>query len=492
MGDFLCFDLGTTKIKSALISYDGNIIYSSEEKAITYSDDKGVYQKPEDYFDIVVSEIKEIKKRYPLHLRKAESLICSGQMAGILGIDKNWEVAFPWTYSIDTRANSYLSEIEDAMGSKIRKSSGGIPFMAAKMKWIKENFSKDYKKIYKFVNLTTYVAGRICNLLGDDAFIDYSVLSMNGLADIKEGRWNSKICSKLDIDINKLPNILRPFECVGYIDKNKFSTEEDIKVLVGVGDQIAGFIGAGVINKGDLVDVSGTYTVLGYCTDSFITDYKNKIISSIFSGIDGIYYHLSVVAVGGYVYSWFKEKFGYDDKKNPVQIKDTDGLYFIPHIGGRSSPSQPYYEGTWMGIKWHHDLDSFYISLLESIGYEFSYVLNWVKELNNLKEDSIGEIKVIGGGSKNSIWNSIKSNILNLKYLVMKEVPFEIIGSFMIAKYGINLKGGYKQLIKNKVISVDEEVHPEKERVEFYKKHKDKYIKIVDKIGEIYCDLNID
>ncbi|GAG64149.1 unnamed protein product [marine sediment metagenome] len=65
MGNFLCFDLGTTKIKSALISYDGNIIYSSEEKAKTYSDDEGVYQKPEEYFNTVVSEIKEIKKRYP-------------------------------------------------------------------------------------------------------------------------------------------------------------------------------------------------------------------------------------------------------------------------------------------------------------------------------------------------------------------------------------------------------------------------------------------
>lgn len=491
MGNFLCFDLGTTKIKSALISYDGNIIYSSEEKAKTYSDDEGVYQKPEEYFNTVVSEIKEIKKRYPSHLSKAESLICSGQMAGILGIDMNWEVVFPWTYSVDTRANSYLSEIEGSMGGEIRESSGGVPFMAAKMKWIKENFPKDYKKIYKFINLTTYVAGRMCNLSGDDAFIDYSVLTMSGLADIEKGRWNRKICSELGIDINRLPHILRPFECVGYIDKNRFGTEEDIKVLVGIGDQIAGFIGAGILDKNDLVDVAGTYTVLGYCTDSFIADYKNKIISSIFSGIDGIYYNLSVVAVGGYVYSWFKEKFNYDDKKNPVQIKDTDGLYFIPHIGGRSSPSQPYYEGTWVGIKWHHDLDSFYISLLESIGYELSYVLNWVKELNALREDSIREIKVIGGGSKNSIWNSIKSNILNLKYLVMKEVPFEIIGSFLVAKYGSNFKEGYKQLIKDNIISIDEEVYPQKERVNFYKKHIDKYIKVVDKIGKIYCDLNI-
>ncbi len=74
----------------------------------------------------------------------------------------------------------------------------------------------------------------------------------------------------------------------------------------------------------------------------------------------------------------------------------------------------------------------------------------------------------------------------------MKEIPFEIIGSFLIAKYGINLKEGYKQLIKNNIFLIYEEVHPKKDRVNFYKKQKDKYIKMVDKIGEIYCDLNID
>ncbi|MCD4670843.1 MAG: hypothetical protein K8S14_10405 [Actinomycetia bacterium] len=74
----------------------------------------------------------------------------------------------------------------------------------------------------------------------------------------------------------------------------------------------------------------------------------------------------------------------------------------------------------------------------------------------------------------------------------MKEVPFEVIGNFLIAKYGSNLKEGYRQLTENKIISVDKEVYPQKDRVEFYKKYKDKYIEAVDKIGKIYCDLNID
>ena len=51
----------------------------------------------------------------------------------------------------------------------------------------------------------------------------------------------------------------------------------------------------------------------------------------------------------------------------------------------------------------------------------------------------------------------------------MKESPFEVIGNFLIAKYGSNLKKGHKQLTDNKIISIDEEVYPQSNRVDFYK-----------------------
>lgn len=487
---YLNFDLGTTKIKSALINENGNFIYTSKRIAKTYYEGEAVFQKPGDYYNVVVDEIRKIKKVSPSQFKNVDSLICSGQMGGILGIDRNWKTVFPWTYSVDTRANRYLLEIEKKLSCKIRESSGGIPLVAAQIKWIKEEFPNDYKKIDKFINLTTYVAGKLCNLKPDSAFIDYSVLAMNGLADIKNGNWNRDICNILGIDLNKLPVIKKPYEVVGYINKELFKTRDDIKVLVGIGDQIAGFIGAGVVNKNDLVNVVGTYTVVGCCTDKFFPDADEKIISSIYSGIEDIYYQFAVVTVGGYLYNWFKENFKYDDSKAIKGKIDTDGLYFVPHIGGRLVPSQPYYEGTWFGIKWHHNLDSFYISLLESIGYESDFLLEKIKEKNRLDSKYLNEIKVIGGGSKNKTWNKIKASILNLKHKVMKNVSFEILGNFLIAKYGKDIKSGVKDLIKNRVISVVDEINPDEKETEYYKFHKKRYIEIVDKIGNIYKEFS--
>ncbi len=99
MGNFLCFDLGTTKIKSALLSYDGNIIYYSEEKAITYSDDKGIYQKPEEYYTAVEKQIKKIEKK---HKKTLKILIAS------YAADR-WQVSFQ---SIKTGKWCFLGHIQ--------------------------------------------------------------------------------------------------------------------------------------------------------------------------------------------------------------------------------------------------------------------------------------------------------------------------------------------------------------------------------------------
>ncbi len=82
--------------------------------------------------------------------------------------------------------------------------------MAAKIKWIKNDFPEEYKRSQKFINLTTYVTGRLAELSSDEAFIDHSVLAMNGLADIKKGAWNIDIIKDLDLDISKLPEIDLP------------------------------------------------------------------------------------------------------------------------------------------------------------------------------------------------------------------------------------------------------------------------------------------
>lgn len=491
MGNFLCFDLGTSKIKSAMVSDSGRILYFSEKMARTYDDGKLIYQKPEDYYNIVLEAIHKMRNKLPYDFKEVNCVICSGQMGGVLGIDEDWNVEFPWSYSVDKGYVKYLSEIEQRLGKEIRQKSGGTPTMAGKILWIRNEFPEAYKKINKFINLAGYVSGKICGLKAAQAFIDYSCLTMAGLADIQQNIWDSEICKKVGCDINNLPKIVRPYEVVGYIRKDVFGTKEDIKVLGGCGDQVAGFIGSGVIKSRDIVDVAGTYHVLGYCTDRYVADTKNEIVHSIYSGISDLYYQIAIVSVGGYTYKWFVEHFGYYNNKKleNLEVEPTQNLYFVPHLGGRISPSQPYFRGAWIGIEWSHDLNSFYSSLLEANGYELHYLLEIIRNLNGLTHSSFSEIKVIGGGAENKIENQIKANILNLKYIKPNNLPFEILGDFLIAKYQENVREGYGELLKNGVVWEEYVIKPEPEKVNIYNEKKKKYTKIISNLEELFHEI---
>jgi xylulokinase len=483
--NYLTFDLGTSKIKASLFNENADMLDFSETDSILY-DDHGIYQEPEDYLKSVIKSILNIKKNNPIEFEDVGYLITSGQMGGILGVDSKFHVVFPWTYSIDTRYLQYVYDFESRFANEMRQKSGGPPTIAAKIAWIRKDFPEKYSKISKFMNLMAYVSSKLCNLSAEDAFIDCTCLSMSGVADIVNLKWDEQLCEKTNTEIEKLPKIRLPYKEIGLISKNRFGTKNDIKVFAGCGDQIAGFIGSGLIGNNDIIDVSGTYNLIGYCCNKFIGDSKFNAFHSIYSGIGNIYYQLAVISAGGYTFDWFLKNFKYKPVKKISQYGIPSGIFLAPYLGGRYSPTQPYFKGSILNLDWNHTLHDIYAALLESGGYEINFFLDKLCHLNDLQRNIFTKIKVIGSGAENRIENYIKSNILNLGYLKLKKKAFENLGTFVIAKYKENAGQALNELAKKGIFAVEETTCPDLEVVKKYKNNTAKYKKIITSLEKLY------
>ena len=141
--NYLCIDLGTTKIKLSLFNENCDLIYSSEADSTIHKKNDLIFQNPDDYFFLIQKEIEKIKNIYKRDFVKINSIIFSGQMGGILGVGSNYEVIFPWTYSIDTAYLSYVYSLEQELGEKIRKKSGGPQLLQEKFVGLKINFLRN-------------------------------------------------------------------------------------------------------------------------------------------------------------------------------------------------------------------------------------------------------------------------------------------------------------------------------------------------------------
>jgi xylulokinase len=114
-----------------------------------------------------------------------------------------------------------------------------------------------------------------------------------------------------------------------------------------------------------------------------------------------------------------------------------DDPFFIPHLGGRNSPSQPLLRGSWAGLNWSHSAGHLYRALLEGVALEYCIYLQVLRTLN--PELAIHEIRVTGGGERSAVWNQLKADALQVEVVQVTRPEGAPLGAAILAGWGVGL-----------------------------------------------------
>jgi len=305
--------------------------------------------------------------------------------------------------------------------------------------------------------LANYVAGRMANLSGDDAFIDPSYLTFFGLSDTARRTWSDELSEMFDLPLDKLPRIVPATEIIGRLSPEAAQAcglAAGVPLVAGTGDQVAGAIGAGVIKSGQIYDVAGSFSVLATCLDRFLVDMRHGMLQSLAGPVsDDHWYPMTYVGGGGLTHRWFHDQFGAEERSqgekegtSAYQLLDAqaadlppgaEGLLFVPHLGGRACPSDPDIRGAWVGFTWTHRKPHFYRAVLESIAYDFAQALNVVREY--CPGVRFSEVRAIGGGARSDLWNQIKADVLGIPYVRLRRESVHTLGCAIIAGHAVGV-----------------------------------------------------
>jgi len=100
----ICVDLGTMGTKAAIVSKEGKILAKTlEESKLYYPKPGWVEQKPNEMFNSSLNTIKTVVKETGISSNNIAAIGISGQMAGIVGIDRNWEAVTHYDSWLDNR-----------------------------------------------------------------------------------------------------------------------------------------------------------------------------------------------------------------------------------------------------------------------------------------------------------------------------------------------------------------------------------------------------
>jgi xylulokinase len=488
MTAFIGVDIGTTGVRAGVYGEDFSLLGTGQEKSIIKKGPEGeLYQGADEIYTETASAVREAIENAGIDKKDITCLSFDGQMAGIMGIDERWNALTPYDSWLDTRCGEQVKKIKEKAYGLVVEKTGNIPSYnhGPKILWWKDNRKDIYEKVRSFIQPNAYVAGRLCGLKGQDAFIDWTYLHFSGFADNRKLKWADELTGLFDIHSDKLPRIVSPFTVNGSAlkeDAKLFGVPSGTPVAAGCGDTASCFLGTGAIEEGIAVDVAGTASVFALATDRFIKDISGTVYTAR-SVVKDIWYCMSYINGGGMNLEWFKDTFAaglsFDDLNKSIQDvpPGSEGLLFIPHLEGRAYPNNPAVRGQWRGFTRNHGLAHFYKSILEGIGYE--YALYKEKIMGILDQELSYSVRGVGGGAKSPDWNQIKADILGTQYCTINREDIGILGQGIIAAASVGFIKDIKRSIKD-IIKVEKVFSPDKKKEETYVDFIRKYQKLLD------------
>ena len=419
---YIGFDIGSSSVKVALVNaLSGKKIIAlhepQEEMAITALQSDWAEQDPNSWWEYFCKATKRVIREANVSAKEISGIGISYQMHGLVVVDK---AGVPLRDSIiwcDSRAvdigNKAFEDLgEEKCASNLLNSPGN--FTASKLKWVKDNESELYEKIYKYMLPGDYIAYKLTGEMNTTK----NGLSEGILWDYKEDKVADWLLDYYGINPSLTPTIVQNFTNQGEVDE-KGSQESGIPigtpVIYRAGDQPNNALSLNILKPGDVAATGGTSGVIYAVTEIL----KSKESSRI-NNFAHVNYTPKSTNVGkllcingaGIMYRWLRNNLGEEsyeamNKKASKVAVGSEGVVVIPFGNGAERMLNSMNIGThFINLNLNRHTSSHLCrAALEGIAFSFVYGMEILKDDN-------AKINVIRAGNDNLFRSEIFSNTL--------------------------------------------------------------------------------
>jgi len=442
----LGLDFGTTSLKAAVFNENGEQVRGINIDYTLNANSDFVEFCAEEYWTLLQKAIKEVSLELTI-----SALSIDTQCETLILTDDDGNPVYNAIVWLDNRAVKEAEEINSKFGlQKIYETTGQpevtATWPACKLLWIKKNKPEVWAKTKKIFLLEDYLLYKLTG-----KFVTEKTLQSSSLYfDISSGKWWNEMLDFIGVYSDMLTKLLNSGECIGYYNNTA--------VVTGVIDQIAGAIGAGIIEKGSVSEMTGTTMVIFVPTDKIPPfNIASKIPCHL--NYDGSYCLMLWTTTAGMVLKWFKNNFCENiDFKELDNLAEkipagSDGLIMLPHLCGCTMPKyNPDAKGVFYGITLEHTKGHFIRSILESVSCMLKSNLDYLGM-------DIKEIRSMGGGANSDLWCQIKCDMTGTKIVTMKNKETACLGSAIMAGVGIGVFNSVKDACE-KIVRSDKVFTP--------------------------------
>ena len=264
-------------------------------------------------------------------------------------------------------------------------------------------------------------------------------------------------------------------------------------MIVGAGDQAAGAVGTGTVDKGILSVALGTSGVVFACDEKFSVDKENRLHS--FCHSNGKWHQMGVMLSAASCLQWWVKSINTDIQDDVFEklLEEADAspvgsnkLLFLPYLIGERTPhDDPNARGSFIGLSITNKRGDMTRSILEGVCFGLRDSLEILKSL----KVEMKEIRVSGGGSESKLWIQILADVFNLNVNVTNSKEGPAYGAAILASVGCGLYNNVDEACRQ-LVKITNNVKPLKGNVEKYNKLYKIYTSLYDCVKEKFQELS--
>lgn len=491
----LGIDIGTTNCTALVITLTGELMVRAETTYPYFSPQPNwAEQRASDWWQAVIETARQCVQSLDLARQEITGIGIDSHLEAFVPVDEAGNALANGLLWLDQRTIPQAEQLKELLSEPWVIETTGVPINyvnpAAKILWLKQHLPEAYDKAQVLLSPKDYVIYKITG----QAWTDYSIASKTMLYSLAEQNWSKEICQAIGLDLNKLPPVQGAWHIAG-ATSSEFENLTGIKagtpVAIGGGDDHCQGLGGGAVEPGTINIGTGTGSTWKVLLSEPRPDLEGRVECHQNILPDTWIYWTGINATG-YSVSWFIKNFGFQGSSADTFAKfetlaktvepGANGLFFYPHLWGARAPRfNPNARGVFFGITHTHQTAHFCRAILEGVAFQYSALLDTLAELGT----SVGSLTMVGGETKNKLWNQIKADVIGRPILIPEIHDGSALGSAILGGLAVGVFTDAQDAV-NRVIRWQERVEPRAGETHKYAQFYEQYRAIYDMVEPAY------
>lgn len=486
----LSLDLGTSAIKVGVFSADGALLsLASREQQLLFPLPNRVEQSLTESWHLISDATKQVM--VDANAGRVAAVTLTNQRGSVVPIGKDGEPLSNLIVWMDSRGQSQVDRLHSTIGAEDYYRTSGHPIVpitgVSKVLWLQQEAPELWERTASVgPPQTLFLRWLGC----DEALVDFSSGSYLFPCDIRKREWSKDIAGELSFPLDKLPALVPATHIVGQLGEkaaNELGLRAGIPIVAGGGDGQCAAAGTGVVVPGSVMVNIGTATSVQVFVSEPTFD-PARTLNCAAHVVPGAWEMEGHTQASGTLLRWFRDEFGgaemflgsrsahdaYDllvDQAGAAP-PGSDGLVFLPTFNGSTAPIvDPFAKGAFIGLRLSHTRGHIIRSILEGISLEIRWMLGAIAETGAPVE----EVRLAGGGSKNSTWNQIHADVLNRPIRTVGNPDAALVGGAMCAAVALGMYPDFRGAAEA-FVKLGPTIMPSDENAAIYDKAFDRFV----------------